>query len=93
MGVRVSLNTPSDFCNQIGSNYCFASFVGVSRGRILACQQERGNLGVTVDAAQNALELTNPLSKRLNSTTVCRTIMYLFWCWFHEGFKFIAFCC
>lgn len=32
---------------------------------------------MTGGAAQSALELTNPLSKRLNSATVYKTIMYL----------------
>lgn len=79
-GAQVTLNTVC--CNQVGSNYYIPSFVGVSQGHILACQQEQSNLVVTIGAAQSSLKLTNPLSKRLNSTTVSSTIM----CPFGVGF-------
>lgn len=40
-------------------------------------------------AVQSALQLTNSLSKRLNSTTVSKTIMYLFGIGFIKNSNFL----
>lgn len=70
----VSLNTASECCKEIGSNYCLLSFVGILQRDILAFCKSR----VTLGAAQNTLKLTDSLSKRLNCTAAFCTITCLF---------------
>lgn len=70
---QVIVNAVSNFYNQVGSNYCLPSFVGVSQG-----QQVWSHLGVNTDAAQSILKLMHSLSKNLSSTMLSSAIMCIF---------------